>query len=110
MLAETYALLVKVAESLAEALAATILIEAVQESANRLRFTFIKTSDEEEIDGSEFVVNYESDHQKQPTFAITHETYQVRPHENVTIHARINGAECHIVEWFKDNQKVEANA
>lgn len=106
--AETYALLVKVAESLAEALAATILIEAVQESANRLRITFVHTSDEEETEG-DFVVHYESDHQKQPTFAITHETYQVKPHENVTIHARINGSACHTIEWYKDNVRVEAN-
>lgn len=97
------------AESLAEALAATILIEAVDESARRLRLIFVHTSDEEEREDEQFIINYESNLHLQPTFAITHETYTVKPHENVTIHARINGQSCHTIEWYRDNQKMEAD-
>lgn len=94
---------------MAEALAATILIEAVHESAHRLRLIFVHSSEEEEREDSQFIINYESNLHLQPTFAITHETYTVKPHENVTIHTRIDGHACHTVEWYKDNSKVEAN-
>ena len=97
------------AEQLAEVLSRTILIESINESARRLRLVFVHSSDEEEREDSEFTINYESGMQMQPTFAVTHEVYTVKPHENVTIHACVNGQKCNSIEWYKDNVKVEAN-
>jgi hypothetical protein len=97
--------LVKVAESLAEALVANIIVEAVKESARRL--LMVHTSDEEERD--EYQVNIQETETLAPRFEVAHEVYNVKIGENVTIHATINGAPCHTVEWYRDGEKVETS-
>uniref|UniRef100_A0AC34F962 Ig-like domain-containing protein n=1 Tax=Panagrolaimus sp. ES5 TaxID=591445 RepID=A0AC34F962_9BILA len=104
---ETYSLLVKVAESLGQSLAAKIIIDAMQDAARHLATTATSSSEESESEGG--VIKISPSLTLAPTFEISKETYNINSGENVTIHTQIEGAPCSKVEWFKEGVLVEEN-
>uniref|UniRef100_A0A914YBH0 Ig-like domain-containing protein n=1 Tax=Panagrolaimus superbus TaxID=310955 RepID=A0A914YBH0_9BILA len=105
---ETYSLLVKVAESLGQSLAAKIIIDAMHDAARHLATT-AATSSSEESESEGGVIKISPSLTLAPTFEISKETYNIHSGENVTIHTRIEGAPCSKVEWFKEGMLVEEN-
>uniref|UniRef100_A0A914YHE2 Ig-like domain-containing protein n=1 Tax=Panagrolaimus superbus TaxID=310955 RepID=A0A914YHE2_9BILA len=105
---ETYSLLVKVAESLGQSLAAKIIIDAMHDAARHLATT-AATSSSEESESEGGVIKISPSLTLAPTFEISKETYNIHSGENVTIHTRIEGAPCSKVEWFKEGVLVEEN-
>ena len=105
---ETYSLLVKVAETLGQSLAARIIIDAMHDAARQLATT-TTTSSSEESESEGGFVRISPSLTLAPTFEISKETYNVSSGENVTIHTQIEGAPCSKVEWFKEGVLVEDN-
>lgn len=103
---ETYSLLVKVAETLGQSLAAKIVIDAMHDAARQLATT-ATSSEESESEGG--IVKISPSLTLAPTFEISKETYNINSGENVTIHTQIEGAPCSKVEWFKEGKPVEEN-
>ncbi|KAI6211373.1 Immunoglobulin I-set domain protein [Aphelenchoides besseyi] len=104
---ESYALLVKVSESLAATLVANIIIGAVRDAAQQLSTSGVPSSEEEDADG--FTLEVESIDHLAPSFEVTHETYTVAPGQTLTIHTQILGPPCFSVEWYHNDQKLEQN-
>ena len=102
---ETYNLLVKVADTLAQSLAAKIVLDAMSDAAKYLTATSEIESEEE--GGASLRISPAVT--LAPTFEISKETYNVNSGDNVTIHTRILGAPCDLVEWYKEGVKVEEN-
>uniref|UniRef100_A0A914PZI1 Ig-like domain-containing protein n=1 Tax=Panagrolaimus davidi TaxID=227884 RepID=A0A914PZI1_9BILA len=103
---ETYSLLVKVAESLGQSLAAKIIIDAMHDAARHLATTATSSSEESESEGG---IKISPSLTLAPTFEISKETYNINSGENVTIHTQIEGAPCSKVEWFKEGNHIEEN-
>uniref|UniRef100_A0A914C898 Ig-like domain-containing protein n=1 Tax=Acrobeloides nanus TaxID=290746 RepID=A0A914C898_9BILA len=102
---ETYSILVKVAEALAENLVAKICLEAVREAAHHLANA---ETEEEEEEEEEEDSHYQSVAENfAPVFEISKETYNVAPGENVTIHTKIIGQPCDSVSWYHNGVKME---
>lgn len=98
-------MLVKVAESLAQSLAAKIVVDAMSDAVK-----FLATASNSEIESDEEIgIRISPSITLAPNFEISKETYNINNGENVTIHTRILGAPCNLVEWYKDGQKLEEN-
>uniref|UniRef100_A0A7E4VJ05 Ig-like domain-containing protein n=1 Tax=Panagrellus redivivus TaxID=6233 RepID=A0A7E4VJ05_PANRE len=101
---ESYSLLVKVAETLAQSLVAKIIVEAMDEAAHELATAYNTSESETDEDGKPIISPSIT---LAPTFEISKETYNITSGENVTIHTRVLGAPCQTVEWYKDGEHVE---
>ncbi|TKR69826.1 hypothetical protein L596_021928 [Steinernema carpocapsae] len=98
---ESYSLLVKVAEGIAQTLVAKVFVEALQESVDYL-MNEVHSSDEEEP-------IYESAAEtlpSAPTFQIQRETFSSVEGQTVTIHTKVNGSPLPTIAWFRDNKKI----
>lgn len=104
LISETYSLLVKVAETLAQSLVAKIFIEAYDETLRQLRQQGATT--EESSDGDSLV--FESTNEAlAPSFEIMRETYNISEGQNVTVHTSIRGQPCHTVEWYHNGERLQ---
>ncbi|KAK0408277.1 hypothetical protein QR680_003866 [Steinernema hermaphroditum] len=100
---ESYSLLVKVAEGIAQTLVAKVFVEALQESVDYL-MNEVHSSDEEEQS-----VHYESAAETlpaPPSFQIQRETFSAVEGQNVTIHTKVYGSPMPTIAWYRDNQKI----
>lgn len=94
---ETYSLLVKVAESLAQSLVAKIFVKAFEEVAQKLRKSPIIISSEEELDVK---------HQNNLQFINNEDIFSILEYQPLTINANYIGEKCFSIHWYSNGKKI----
>lgn len=96
---ESYSLLVKVAESLAQSLVAKIFVIAFEEIAEKLR----KTTTSKEDNNDE-----KKEKQQKLQFINNEDLFTIIESQQLIINANYLGKICHKIEWYFNGEKIKS--
>lgn len=101
---ESYSLLVKVAESLAQKLIAKIFVKAYEEVAQKLSDKHKNSTSEEEDEDTNAV---ERRRRLAPQFSVNEEVFTLNVGEPITLRAKFHGDPSESIQWYFNGEELD---